>query len=191
MITISLWPIQRIIFVLLFAFTVVFDYWHYDWGEGGLLVFVGIFRSIRINRTRHWRLLLVLHTARYSITSIMWDSRLFLRTICTHSLVWCRPTFYCLFFSFCGAPARPGLHFHMVLLPGRAGPAFQSNRGKSRIVFLSLFFFPFLEKKIIWLWIIFLCAYCAIGHAWAVGRRQEQSAVAAHAHLWWCQRNEN
>jgi hypothetical protein len=53
------------------------------------------------------------------------------------------------FFSFCGAPARPGLHFHMVLLPGRAGPAFQSNRGKSRIVFLSLFFFPFLEKKII------------------------------------------
>lgn len=191
MITISLWPIQRIIFVLLFAFTVVFDYWHYDWGEGGLLVFVGIFRSIRINRTRHWRHLLVLHTTRYSITSIMWDSRLFLRTICTHSLVWCRPTFYCLFFS-PFAVRRPDLAFISIWCCCPAGPGrrFKATGG-SRELFFFLFFFPFLEKKIIWLWIIFLCAYCAIGHAWAVGRRQEQSAVAAHAHLWWCQRNEN
>ena len=29
----------------------------------------------------------------------------------------------------------------------------------------------------------FLRAYCTIGHAWAVGWRQEQSAVATHAHL--------
>jgi hypothetical protein len=54
------------------------------------------------------------------------------------------------FFSFCGAPARPGLHFHMVLLPGRAGPGrrFKATGG-SRELFFFLFFFPFLEKKII------------------------------------------
>jgi hypothetical protein len=34
----------------------------------------------------------------------------------------------------------------MVLLPGRTGPALQSNGGKSRIVFLS-FFFSFFRKK--------------------------------------------
>lgn len=34
--------------------------------------------------------------------------------------------------------------------------------------------------------VCFLSTYGAVGNAWAMGRRQEQSAIAAHAHLLRC-----